>query len=320
VTVGPPLSAFGFRRPLTVANIATVALPSDHSVCFSVPAADVEAARAAGRMRADFGDVRVFGPGGERVRVLDQRGPGVLAICFRLERAVAAGAKDDGYFLAYGAADVSPPAAADAAVFPFFDGFDGSSLSSAWLSAGAPVVHDGALTLRKGTDEPTVNTDAKTDGIPLDASLEIRARVLDPNSAGFQLDGSPALYYSLGFQHYGDPLSTGEPYTIFYGGKGTIETRHEMLAPSACSNMICAGASVPQTSTFRVYRIDRRGDGVRFTYDDGKQDDQPGSSGDTAVMFRSFLRDSDVAIDWVRARPLIWPEPTFTLSPELRGL
>jgi hypothetical protein len=278
-------------------------------VCFQVPEPDVTTALAAGKMRADFGDVRVFGPMGERSRAVDPRGAGALAVCFRLARPIAVGTTDDGYSLSYGSKALQPPMAADAVVFDFFDGFDGTSLDSRWLVQGAPSVGGGRLTLPKGVNRPGITTTAAADGIPAAASLEIRARVLDPSSAG--TPGGD--YYWLGFQRGGD-FVTDLPFTVFYGGMNTITTWHGSVS-GACAS-VCEDPVLPQSSAFRVYRIDRNSDGARFTFDDGVVREQAGPTGDLSVMIRSFLTKSDIEVDWVRARPLIWPEPNVTLGAE----
>jgi hypothetical protein len=139
----------GFARRVVLHNLAAIPLPTDHAVCFQLPAAEVATALAAGKMRSDFGDVRVVGPMGERPRVLDQRGAGALALCFRLERTIAVSATDDAYSITYGSKDLAPPPAAEAVVFDFFDGFDGTSITtSRWLTNGPIVVSGGRLTLR----------------------------------------------------------------------------------------------------------------------------------------------------------------------------
>jgi hypothetical protein len=39
--------------------------------------------------------------------------------------------------------------------------------------------------------------------------------------------------------------------------------------------------------------------------------------GDLSIMIRNFLVSSDVVVDWVRARPLVLPEPTPSVGPEV---
>lgn len=298
-----------FTRRVSVANVANVPLPANHPVCFQVPAPDVTAALAAGKVRADLGDMRVFGPTGERSRAVDQRGAGAVAVCFRLERPIATSATDDGYSISYGAKALPPPVTADEAVFDFFDGFDGTVLGSRWVSEGAPVVGGGRLTLPKGTNEPAITTTASSDGIPVVASLEMRARVVDPSSAG----NAGGDFYWLGFQRGGDFVAD-LPFTVFYGGTNTVTTWHGSVS-GPCSS-VCQDPVRAQSSAFRVYRIDRHGDAARFTFDDDVKRDKGGPTGDLSVMIRSFLVASDIEVDWVRARPLIWPEPNVMLGAE----
>lgn len=300
-----------FARRVVFSNLATTPLPTNHAVCFQLPAADVATALAAGKMRPDFGDVRVFGPMGERPRVVDQRGAGALAICFRLERAIPVSTGDDGYSIRYGSKDLPPPPAAEAMVFDFFDGFDGTSISSRWLTRGPVAVSGGRLTLPKGTAQPAITTPAATDGVPANASLELRVRVLNPTSGASGSD-----FYWWGFQRSGD-FTTDLPFSVFYGGVGTVTDWHGSIS-GACSS-VCTDPALPQSAAFRVYRIDRNGDGARFTFDDGVKRENAGPTGDLSVMVRNFLSDSDIEVDWIRARPLIWPEPDVTLAEE-RGL
>jgi hypothetical protein len=196
-------------------------------------------------------------------------------------------------------------------VFDFFDGFDGTTISSRWLVRGPVAVGGGRLTLPKGTAQSAITTPAATDGVPVSASLEIRARVPNPSSGAGGSD-----FYWWGFQRSGD-FNLDLPFSIFYGGVGTITDWHGSIS-GACTSS-CVDPALPQSAAFRVYRIDRTGDGARFTFDDGVQRTSAGPTGDLSVMVRNFLVDSDIEVDWVRARPLIWPEPDVTLAEE-RGL
>ena len=305
---GHPAGSTAFARRVVLHNLAAVPLPTDHAVCFQLPAAEVATALAAGKMRSDFGDVRVVGPMGERSRVVDQRGEGALAICFRLERAMPVSAVDDGYSITYGSMNLAPPAATEAMVFDFFDGFDGATISNRWLVKGAVAVGGGRLTLPKGTAQPAIATPAASDGVPAMASLEARVRVVNPSSAASGSD-----FYWWGFQRSGD-FNQDVPFSIFYGGMGTITDFHASVAGSCTS--VCSHLPLPQTAAFRVYRIDRTADLSRFTFDDGVQRENAGPTGDLSVMFRNFLVDSDIEVDWVRARPLIFPEPDVSVAEE----
>ena len=72
----------------------------------------------------------------------------------------------------------------------------------------------------------------------------------------------------------------------------------------------------PRRAAGPLYRIDRWSGGVRFILDDGTAFDAAGSNGDMSIMIRSFLAQSDVQVNWVRARPIVWPEPAVVIGPE----
>lgn len=296
-----------FTRKLTIVNGASVQLPGTYAVCFA--ANGILGVDLGAKVRSDFADLRVFGPSGERARVLDALAAGRMELCFRLERAIAAGASDDGYSLHYGAPDAGAPPSNPAAIFDFWEGFDGPLDTTRWLVNGAPTVSGGNLVLPKG-GEPGVTTTAANDGLPGAASLDIRAKVDDPTSAP---SASKGFYYWFGFQHTGD-FGEFEPWTIFIArGKGSVEAEHK-TATGTCTGG-CDQTAVAQTSAFRIYRVNRH-DAVDFLYDDGTTFSATGSNGDMSVMLRNYLVTSDVEIDWVRARPLVFPEPTATLGPE----
>ena len=63
--------------------------------------------------------------------------------------------------------------------------------------------------------------------------------------------------------------------------------------------------------------MDRAGDTAVFTYDTGATFQGVGSSGDQSVMIRNYLLTSELVVDWVRARPLVLPEPTPVLGDEV---
>ncbi len=312
----PPLPpASGLSRTLSIENTSTATLPAEHTVCMDVDGTTVQALLSAKSLRSDFGDLRVHGPSGERLRVVDQRGGGRLVVCFRIERPIAPGATDDGYTLRYGAPDLSPPPPAEDAVFAFFDGFD-SRLSSDYEVRGTPIVQDGALHLPAGTNEPGIATRAATDAVPIAASFEIRVRVTNPSSRGLGIGGTN-LYYWFGFHGQGveNLNAAGPPYTVFYAdAAGSIRPVHERQS-GACADPPCTGVARVQTADFQTYRVDRTATSVRFVWDDGAPVELSGSNGDTSLLVRSFLRDGDVIVDWIRARPLISPEPTITLGP-----
>ncbi len=307
---GPPIAA-KYRRAMPITNNnETTALPAGYTACFaSAGVAGVELV-STGKVRSDYADLRVFGPSGERARVLEPLATGRTELCFRLERGIAANAVDDGYELRYGDPDAGAPPNAMAVVFDFHDDFDGTALDTRWLVNGAPTLSGGILTLPKN-GQPGITTAAGSDGIDVNASLEMRVKVDDPTS---NPDSVNQFYYWFGFQHTGD-FNAYEPWTLFAArSKGTIEAEHKTDTGSCTGG--CVDAPHTQTTTFRVYRIDRTAAGATFLYDDGSAYTAVSPAGDLSVMLRNWMVTSDVEVDWVRARPTITPEPTTTLGPE----
>src|SRR5206468_3670985 len=99
------------------------------------------------KIRPDFADVRVFGPSGERPRIIEPLTTARTELCFRLERALAAGASDNGYELHYGDPNAALPPNAMPQIFDFYDDFDGTSLATRWQVTGSIGVAGGILTL-----------------------------------------------------------------------------------------------------------------------------------------------------------------------------
>ena len=298
-----------YQGRFSITNNASVAMPASFPVCaYGLKALDLV---TAGKLRADFGDLRIFGATGERRRVIDVRAGGVTVTCFRTDRPIAPGGKDEGYVVRYGDPNMAPPPPAEVDVFTFWDGFDGTSLSAKWLTFGAPKVAGGVLTLPAG--EHGVTTVAALDGVPLAASLELRVKVADPDSDPVPRDGG-TFYYWFGFQHKGD-FEASQPWSIFVArGKGQIHAEHKTVSGSCEPG--CGDVYYPQRTDFRVYRIDRTEAAVGFLYDDGKAWIAEGSNGDESIMIRNWLAASELQVDWVRARPIVEPAPTISAAEE----
>jgi hypothetical protein len=316
-TSGTPPSDSGvtgvYERSLELKNVASTAAPAGSPVCVILDG-DV-ATEILGKVRADFADLRVLGPTTERDRTVDLLTADRLEICFRLERAIALGGTDTDYALRYGDPGAMAPPPAQAKVFDFYDGFDAPVLDPArWLVNGAPVVAGGVLRLPMGSTQPAVTTVAASDTIPPSASLEVRARVLDPTSEGLPQPNGGSFYYWFGFQHTGN-FEAVEPWTVFIArSKSSVEAEHKTTSGTCAPG--CDESALGQTASFRTYRIDRSSGGARFVYDDGTVFEADGDNGDMSVMLRSFLATSDVEIDWVRARPLVGPDPEPLVGPE----
>lgn len=295
-------------RPLTVDNRGTIAAPEGTPVCLVVPQPTAVAVGA--KAQADLRDVRVVGPTGRHhPRAIDVHESGIVTVCFRLGRAIGAGATDTGYALHYGdpKAGAFPMGYAD--VFDFYDGFSGAAVDTAlWNIRGTVTVGNGNLVL--GPGDTGVASKPSSDRVGLEASLEVRVRVLDPTS-----DGTNGFFYWFGFQRYGD-FDADQPWSVFIARiAGAIVAEHKTLT-GPCQ-AVCASSATPQTTAFRTYRIDRRPSGVAFTHDNGTPFAATGDNGDMAVVLRNFLTKSTLEIDWVRARPLLPADPEAKLGDEI---
>lgn len=296
-----------YHHAITIQNRAAAPLASGSTQCLVM---DV-AADARAKVRPDLGDVRVFGPlGSDRPRAVDFREQDTASICFSLERAIAPGGSD-AYALRFGDPKASPPPPAEASLFSFWEPFDGTNLASRWLVNGTATVSGGHLTLPAGAQN-AVTTIASKDGIPLVASLEIRARVVDPSSDGYDSGSGRRFYFWLGFQHEGD-FDAYAPWSIFVA-RAPNQIRAEHATTTGVCEDTCASGTGPLPSDFRVYRIDRLNEETIFTDPKGVAFTGQGTSGDESVMIRNWLLTSDVVVDWVRARPTVDPPPLIAVE------
>ncbi|MDB4937694.1 MAG: hypothetical protein JWP87_4666 [Labilithrix sp.] len=312
VSIGPYVPRF--RRTLTVANVGTSPAPSGHGTCWRGTPQDIFGAGFASKVRPDFADVRVFASGVEVKRTVDALRTGAMILCFRLARPIAAGAADDAYEVRYGDANALLPPPAEGDIFDFFDGFDGTALAPGWRKLGDPVVSGGTVTFPKNM-ETGITTVADTDGVALDAALEIKARVSNPASDPKAFDGGDTFYYWFGFQHSGD-FTASTPWSLFVArSKSTINAEHASTGATTCVSW-CAQAPQSQTTDFRVYTIERTGSAARFVLDDGAVFSADSPVGDLSILIRNYALDSDLAVEWVRARPLLKPEPGVAIGNE----
>lgn len=90
----------------------------------------------------------------------------------------------------------------------------------------------------------------------------------------------------------------------------------ELQTESGTCQGNCAQAYNIQTTANRLYRIDRTASSTIFTYDDGTTYTAPQTAGELSIMIRTFLADSDLYVYWVRARPLVFPEPALVIGAE----
>ncbi len=298
-----------FKRTVVITNVAATTLSAGHTVCMVVSSVLGNV-----NVRPDLGDVRFFGPNGsERDRAIDRVSSSTMEVCFRLERPIASNG-NDAYEVRYGDPAATPPTNDPSLLFAFYDGFDGTAIAPKWSVQGTVNVAGGVLVLPKGA-ETVVRTLAANDGVPAVASLELRVRVQDPSSASF---GTSGYFYWFGFQRKDDFFATS-PWTLFIARDPNIiaaEQQIESFEPDAgtCAE-VCSMGFGAQTADFRIYRIDRNGGTTTFRLE-GEQYTANADNGDLGIVLRSSLVTSDVEVDWVRARPLVLPEPTVVFGSE----
>jgi hypothetical protein len=297
-----------YSRAIRIANDTGVSMPAGLTVRIPVESLAVDV--AGGKTLADGADLRVVSSTGVRDRIIDFAPPGDKpAVWVSLAAAIEPGATDTSYSLTYGGNDPTPPKADGANVFLFYDDFNGTTLSNAWLKLGAPVVGGGTLTIR--VDEG-VSTVAASDAVPDRSILEMNARVTNPAATA----GTMGFFYWLGFQRLGD-FDASRPWAVFVSRSvGTIQG--EVFSSTAdagpCFNG-CTLAPRPQLTGARWYRIERDKDKTRFVLDGVDTGGIVEPTADFAVLMRNFSPSSDLVIDWVRARAFRSP-PTVTVDPE----
>lgn len=306
-----------YARTVAVTNVASDPIPAGNAACTVLAADVVSAAVTAQKMRADLADLRVYAPTGKEVsRTADVLPGGRAYVCFTLETAIANGASAI-YEMRYGDRNATP--APTHGVFPFVDEFDTMPTGPKWSTKGNPSVANGRLKLPAGA-VTSILTPPGSDGVPISASLVLSVQIANPTSAAVSKDAGNAedyFFYWFGFQRYGD-FAEGEPWMVFIERDiGSIKAENKQTGASAgpCATT-CAGSNVGQSDKSRIYRIDRHLSGVLFTFDDGQTFAPQGTSGDMAIMIRNSLAASDMFVDWVRARPLVWPEPAMAVGAE----
>jgi hypothetical protein len=307
-----PMATYQYRRRITIVNGSASALPAGFTI--RVPlAGTLSVLVAAGKVKADYSDLRVIGdaPLGERNRIVDgMAGPAPAALSFSLAQPINAGATSSAYYLYYGSTTAGAPPANGAQVFPVYDDF--TTLGAFWLKNDAPAVSGGKLVLRAAHTD-AVTTVAATDNVPIVSAIELVASVANPNS-----DPTPqpegTFYYWWGYQHTGD-FSASDPWIAWIArGKGQVHA--EQKSPIGCEAG-CDGPYLPQTTSARYYTIERDPNATRF-YLDGALSFAATvtNNADYSVMIRNYQAASDVQVDWVRARARVTPDPAIMLGPE----
>jgi hypothetical protein len=302
-----------YSRTLTLnASLNGAPLGIGYTHCVRLAPDVINQAITEGKLRADLGDLRIHGANGEIPAVVDPLGPGRAEVCWKLERAIAPGASDT-YELRYGDPAAQTQTVTRSSFFDFYDGFAGTAVDTAkWLVWGTPVVANGRLELRKGA-EHGITTIAASDSVPTEASLEIRAEIPTPSSDALVRDAG-TFYYWLGFQHTGD-WDAYYPWEVFIA-RGKFMIQPEVMTESGTCASICTQSYTVQTTDRRIYRVDRASSSVTFMYDDDTTYTAAQAPGDLSIMVRTFLEDSDLYVYWVRARPLVSPEPALAVGVE----
>jgi hypothetical protein len=305
-----------YLRAITIANGASESIPAGNSVCTVLAADVVSVAVNAGKMRGDLADLRVYGPNRTEVsRTVDALPSGRAYLCFTLEVAIANGGSAT-YEMGYGDPNATP--GPTNGVFSFVDEFDTVPAGPKWSIRGTPSVTNGRLKLPAGA-VTSILTPPGTDGIPLQASIVLSVQITNPTSQALPKDAGNTedyFFWWFGFQRYGD-FAEGEPWMVFIGrDPGSIRAENKQTGASGPCLTTCVDTAYGLNDGKRIYRIDRHANGVVFTYDDGKSFAPSGASGDMAILIRNSLATSDMFVDWVRGRPIVWPEPTVGVGPE----
>lgn len=293
-----------YRRTLTISSGAT-GVPAQYTFCTTF-GSTITGLVGQAKLRADYGDLRVFRNGAELPRVVEQANATTISVCFKLPSGLNPN-QNAAYEIRYGQPSAAPPAV-DGSIFGFYDGFSGASLGAQWIVSGVATIQSGSLRLAPG-GENAVRTSAGGDGVPADATLEMRVRITDPGSASSNANG---YFYWFGFQR--DDFNATDPWSIWIKRDtgSLVRAEHKTVGGATCTTT-CTGPSTAQSTTYRFYRITRLGSDTTFSLEEGTPYVAPATpNGDMGIMIRNYTTSSDVLVDWVRARALVNPEPTVT--------
>lgn len=304
-------ASFMFRQRLTIKNNASVTMPAGYAI--KVPLASLASLVSAGKVKADFSDLRVIGDvASERDRVVDPpSGVAPPAVWFSLATSLAAGQTTTDFALYYGFPTSGSAPANGSAVFQIYDDFT-SGISNQWIKSDTPTTNNGKLILRANQLD-ALTTNAATDSIPIVSGFEISADVTNQDSDP-TVHPNGTFYYWFGYQHTGD-FTESSPWCIWIArGKGQLHT--EQNSPVGCEAG-CEGPYITQDTAQHYYAIERDTGATRF-YRDGTLSFTATvtNSGDYSLMLRNFAAASELQVDWVRARARVTPEPSVTVGNE----
>ena len=285
---------YAYRRRITV-TAGAAPVPEGYAVPITF---DHAAMVAAGRARADGGDVRVVYAGRlELTRVADpDRGWGRAdtTVWVAVPTQIPADGTLAELWMYLGAPQVEPPPADPADVLPFFDGFDGAALGPQWVSTLPAVVQGGLLTLDPGQG---LFSQLATQANLLSILVEARLRYEDPAT-------SPTI--ALGVGGFADGAARSAAYL------GTDQAQHVLSASGVVQ------AYEPDTpARFHRYGLGLVGQQAVFSQDGVEVGRLPLSLvADVASAFG--MQNGGAAplvYDWVRVRPFMEPEPTVSVEP-----
>lgn len=303
------VSQYLYRRRITIQNNATAPLPTGFTV--RVPLGGTLATLvSAGKVKADYSDLRVIGDAGDRDRIVDSS-PAPGAVSFALSQPIAGNTTNQTYYLYYGDADATAAPANGNAVFTLYDDFT-AGISTVWLKNDAPTTAGGKLVLRAAHTD-AITTTAANDNVPIISAVEIVASVANPASDPTTVpDGT--FWYWFGYQRTGDFTAT-DPWIVWIArAKNAIKA--EQSSPVGCE-MNCNGGDTVQNTSAHYFAIERDATATRF-YRDGTlvYTASVMNTVDYALIVRNYMAASDLQVDFVRARARVSPDPTIMVGPE----
>jgi len=286
--------AFRVRIPIIVTNASVAAMPVGFEVGLQL---DLDAAPCDGPRDA----IRIVSEDGSELdRYIDELGMTDEWTWFRATAAVPAG-QTAAYWLYCQNPDAGAAPADPAAVFRFFDDFDGAALSSAWQSKNTVVVANGAATIGGGglTDSGILTTATWGPGTGVDYIVSIANPANADFWAGFQ----------TGFPD--------QPPWIQWWSESPPGIRPD-YASTPLDNGQFLGTSVPLGTTPHLFGVEYYGTNSMYRYQDEiAQHHAHGSLVDpTQLNFRLHNHSATTAVSYhmARVRHAIDPPPAVTLG------
>ena len=303
-------SPYLYRRRITIQNTSASTLAAGYTI--RVPFTMLSTLVGAGKVKADFSDLRIIGDSslGERNRIVDAA-PAPVAINFSLTHSIAGNTTNQSYYIYYGRPNATAAPANGAQVFAVYDDF-ATAIGNFWLINDAPAVTGGRLILRANHTD-AITTNASTDGVPIVSAIELVAGISNPTSDP-TVQPTGTFYYWFGYQRTGD-FSAVDPWAVWIArGKGQVHA--EQKSPTGCEGS-CEGLYTAQNTSPRYYAIERDTSATRFYIDGALQYTATvNNTADYSLMVRNFQAAGEVQVDWIRGRIRVSPDPTITVGAE----